>query len=214
MTEEKRKFVYSVTLPALFILLLWIILLVEKFFHLNLDYYGLYPRKISGLIGIVTAPLLHAGYMHLFSNSLPLFILGTGILYFYRNAAYKVFLIVYIVPGIFVWFFARPAYHLGASGMIYGFVTFVFFSGIIRRDTRSIALALIVTFLYGGMVIGIIPQNNGISWEYHLFGSLVGIICAIVFRKSDPFKKYDWEDDEDDENPGKLEISYDKENPF
>ena len=97
--------------------------------------------------------------------------------------------------------------------MVYGFVTFVFFSGIIRRDTRSIALALIVTFMYGGLVVGVLPQNDGISWEYHLFGSLTGIACAYIFRKSDPYKKYDWEDDEE-ESPEKLEISYDREPPF
>ena len=94
--------------------------------------------------------------------------------------------------------------------MIYGFVSFLFFSGLIRRDTRSIALALLVTFLYGSMIWGIFPQNNGISWEYHLFGSLTGIACAIIFRKSDPYKRYEWEDEEDDEDGGNLEISHDR----
>jgi membrane associated rhomboid family serine protease len=122
----------------------------------------------------------------------------------------KVLLLVYIVPGIFVWFFARPAYHVGASGMVYGFVSFLFFSGLIRRDTRSIALALIVTLLYGSIIWGILPLDNGVSWEYHLFGSLTGICCAFIYRKSDPYKKYEWEDEEDDEDPKKLEISHDK----
>ena len=98
--------------------------------------------------------------------------------------------------------------------MVYGLVSFLFFSGLIRRDTRSIALALIVTFLYGSIIWGVIPQNDGISWEYHLFGSLTGISCAFIYRKSDPYKKYEWEDEDDEGDPAKLEISHDKGFPF
>ena len=160
MSEEKKKLLFSVTVPLAFIIFLWIIQIIQYLFDLNLDKFGLLPRHIAGLIGIITAPLLHAGFAHLFSNTLPLLFLGTGILYFYPESAFKVFLIVYIIPGIFVWLFARTAYHIGASGMVYGFVTFLFFSGIIRRDTRSIALALIVTFLYGGIVwLTVFPGN-------------------------------------------------------
>ncbi len=213
MKEEKGKFLFSLAIPAAFVVLLWVILLSEKLFGLNFDRLGLFPRRLTGLLGIITAPLIHAGYAHLFSNTLPLLFLGTGILYFYRNAAFKVFAIVYFVPGVFVWLLARPAYHIGASGMIYGLVTFLFFSGIIRRDTRSVALALIVTFLYGSIIWGVIPLNNGISWEYHLFGSLTGIFCAFYFRKSDPYKKYEWEEEEE-ETHGKLEISHDKGWPY
>jgi membrane associated rhomboid family serine protease len=96
-----------------------------------------------------------------------------------------------------VWIFARQAYHIGASGLVYGFVAFLFFSGIIRRDNRSIALALIVTFLYGGLTWGILPIKAEISWEAHLFGSIIGILLAFVFRKSDPAPKYDWETEEE-----------------
>ncbi len=213
MSEEKKKFIYSLSVSTGFIILLWLILLTGLLFHLNLYVFGVYPRKLSGLIGIFTAPLIHAGVKHLLSNSIPLFFLGTGMFYFYRKAAAKVFISVYLIPGVFVWLVGRPAYHIGASGMVYGFVTFIFFSGIIKRDTGSIALALIVTFLYGGLVIGIIPQNDGISWEYHLFGSLTGIVCAFIFRKSDPYKRYEWEDEEIDDDV-KLEISYDREPPF
>ncbi len=217
MNEEKKKILTSIIVPIGFIFLLWIIQLTQVIFNFNFISFGLYPRKISGLIGIVTAPLIHAGFGHLFSNTLPILFLGAGILYFYPNSAIKVFLLVYFIPGIFVWLFARSAYHIGASGLIYGFVSFLFFSGLIRRDTRSIALALIVTFLYGSIIWGVIPQNTGISWEYHLFGSLIGISCAFIFKKSDPYKKYDWEDEDDDFDSSKLEIShrreFDSQNP-
>src|SRR3989339_1510740 len=102
-----------------------------------------------------------------------------------------------IIPGIFVWIFGRPAYHIGASGLIYGFVSFLFFSGLIRRDNRSIALALIVTFLYGGIIWGVLPIKAETSWESHLFGSIIGIMFAFIFRKADPAPKYDWEDEEE-----------------
>jgi len=201
-------------IPLSFIALLWLIQIVQFIFHISFVRLGLLPRTLTGLLGIITAPLIHAGFGHLFSNTLPLLFLGTGILYFYPKSGMKVFVLVYLVPGIFVWLLARSAYHIGASGMVYGLVTFLFFSGIIRRDTRSIALALIVTFLYGSIIWGVIPQNDGISWEYHLFGSLTGIYCAFIYRKSDPYKIYEWEDEDDEEDPKNLEISHDKGFPF
>ena len=198
---EKNKFIVSVIVPLSFILLLWVIKLGEVITGINLTTLGLYPHRASGLVGILAAPLLHANFNHLISNSIPVLILSGGIIYFYPQSAFKVFAMVYVVPGIFVWFFGRPAYHIGASGLIYGFVSFLFFSGIIRRDNRSIALALIVTFLYGGIIWGILPVDAEISWEYHLFGALTGIFCAILFRKLDPPPKYDWEDEEDELDP-------------
>jgi len=197
MNEEKKKLLRSVFVPVIFIFILFVIEIFQKLTGINLTIYGLYPHKISGLIGIAAAPLLHVSYGHLISNSIPLLLIGVGIAYFYPSSANKIFLLVYLIPGIFVWLTGRPAYHVGASGIDYGLVTFSFFSGLIRRDTRSIALALIVTFLYGGLVWGIFPQAGAISWEYHLFGSLTGIFCAVIFKKSDPYKKYDWEDEEE-----------------
>ncbi|NOX18175.1 MAG: rhomboid family intramembrane serine protease [Chlorobi bacterium] len=198
----------------MFLALIWAIKIFEVAFDFKLVFLGLYPHKTSGLIGIFTAPLIHGGFNHLFSNSLPILILGTTILYFYPKSAKAVIAGVYLLPGIFVWFFGRESYHIGASGMIYGFVTFLFFSGVIKRDRRSIAISLIVTFLYGGLIWGVLPVKEGISWEYHLFGAIWGIIFAIVYRKKDKFKQYDWEDEEDDVPPDELEISYDKEDPF
>lgn len=216
MSEDKKKLLSSIAFPAGFVILLWIIQLIQFFFNLSFVKLGLFPRSLRGLLGIITAPLIHAGFGHLFSNSLPLLFLGTGMLYFYRQSAYKIFVLVYFLPGVFVWFIARPAFHIGASGIVYGLVTFMFFSGLIRRDARSIALALIVTFLYGSIIWGVLPLDNGISWEYHLGGSIVGIICAFVFRKNDPYKKYDWEEEGDDNeiDGGKLEISHDRGFPY
>ena len=146
---------------------------------------GILPRNITGLVGIFTSPLIHGSFSHLISNTAPLIFMGLGIFYFYPKVAYKVFTIIYLGTGILVWIFAREVYHIGASGIIYGFVSFLFFSGIFRKDNRSIALALVVVFLYGGLIWGVLPVEKGVSWESHLFGAIVGIIPAFIFRKID-----------------------------
>ncbi len=209
--KDKRQALKSFVIPAAFIVLLWIILIVQQTFDVGFPYwFGLYPRSISGLIGIITSPLIHANFTHLFSNTLPVFLLSVGIIYFYPESAYKVIGIIYLSTGLLVWLFARQVYHIGASGLIYGFAAFLFFSGIFKRDNRSIGLSLLVVFLYGGMVWGILPGQPRISWESHFFGGVSGIVCAFIFRKKDKHMKYDWEAEESEIPPDKLEISYDK----
>jgi membrane associated rhomboid family serine protease len=198
--DDKKKFIYSILIPVGFVALLWGIKLSEIIFNLDFTRFGILPGNIKGIPGILFSPLIHANINHLLSNSLPILFLGCGIIYFYRNAAYKVISIIYLGTGILDWIFARKAYHIGASGLIYGFVAFMFFSGVIRRDTRAIALALLVTFLYGSLIWGILPLDNQVSWESHLFGSLIGIFCAFIFKSSDPPIKYDWELEDDEEN--------------
>jgi len=195
-TSEKKKSVRCLVYPVAFVVLLWTIKILEMSLEFNLVSFGIFPRKFSGLIGIITAPLIHADFNHLISNSLPLLFLGIGISYAYPTISKKLFLGVYILHGLLVWIFARQACHIGASGLVYGFVAFLFFSGIIRRDNRSVALALIVTFLYGGLTWGVLPIKAEISWEAHLFGSLIGILFAFLFRKFDPAPKYDWEEED------------------
>jgi len=214
MNNDKRVFLDSLYPTVPFVVLLWIIRIIEELFKINLVEFGVHPRNWFGLIGIFTAPLIHGSFNHLMSNTLPLLFLGVGLFYFYKNSSKRVFVLLYILPGICVWFFGRESYHIGVSGLIYGLASFIFFSGIIRRDTRSIALALLVTFLYGGMIWGVLPLDPGISWEYHLFGAVWGVILAFVYRKSDPYKRYDWEDEPDDIPGDKLEISYDDEYLF
>lgn len=214
MDSEKKKFL-KVLYPAVsFLLLLWIIRITEELTNINLNVFGLRPHDWFGLIGILTAPLIHGSINHLISNSLPLLFLTVGLFYFYENSGKQVFVLLYILPGIFVWFFGRESYHIGASGLVYGLASFIFFSGVIRRDTRSIALALLVTFLYGGMVWGVLPLDPAISWEYHLFGAVWGLILSFVYRKSDPYSRYDWEDDEEEDSDENPEISYDDEYLF
>jgi membrane associated rhomboid family serine protease len=205
---------YILLVPTIFIAFCWLVKLGEIVFHFNLIELGIFPRQIWGLPGIFFTPLIHADFSHLISNSLPLIFLATGIFYYYKTSSLKIILLIYFITGILIWLFARSAYHIGASGLIYGFASFLFFSGIIRRDTGAIALSLIVTFLYGGMIWGLLPLDKYISWEAHLFGGIVGFILSIAFRKADRIKKYEWEDEENVEKPEKLEISYKKGYPF
>lgn len=210
MQNVKQTF-QKLVIPLTFPIVLWLIHLITYLFNLQTYKLGILPRSFTGLIGIITSPLIHGSFSHLISNTAPLIIMGIGIFYFYPKVAYKVFLLIYLGTGIFVWLFAREVYHIGASGIIYGFVSFLFFSGVFRKDNRSIALALVVIFLYGGLIWGVLPTQRGVSWESHLFGGLSGLISAFIFRKVDPPKKYEWEDEESDIPVNKLEVSYDPE---
>jgi len=199
-------------IPLIFPALIWVVYLLSVFLNVDLTRMGLLPRVPIGLLGIITAPLIHANFTHLISNTVPLIILGWIIFSFYRKVAFISFIFIYFLTGLLVWIFARQVYHIGASGIVYGYVSFLFFSGIFRKDNTSIALALVITFLYGGLVWGVLPGMKGISWESHLFGGISGLLAAYIFRKIDPpAKKYDWEDEPDDFDVKDLEVSYDPE---
>lgn len=215
-TNDKQQTVSKFLMPLFFPVLLWTIHLLSLLLNLDLTRLGILPRNFAGLLGIITSPMIHADFSHLISNTIPLVVLGWIIFFFYPKVSYLLFGIIYFFTGLLVWIFARPVYHIGASGIVYGFVSFLFFSGIFRRDNKSIALALIITFLYGGLVWGMIPGWKGISWESHLFGAFIGLVAAFLFKKIDPpAKKYDWEDEEDDFDVDDLEVSYDpKKNKF
>jgi membrane associated rhomboid family serine protease len=211
-TNESKKNISKLLTPFLFPVVLWIVHLLSLILKEDFSRIGLLPRNLVGLLGIITSPLIHADFSHLISNTIPLIILGWIIFSFYPKLSYLLFVFIYFFTGLLVWIFARQVYHIGASGIVYGFVSFLFFSGIFRRDNTSIALALVITFLYGGLVWGMIPGWKGISWESHLFGAITGLIAAYLFRKIDPpSKKYDWEDEPDDFDVDKLEVSYDPE---
>jgi len=201
MIHEKRKIIQSLYFPMLFVALIWIIRLGEMVTQIDLGFLGVYPRKLHGLIGILTSPLLHADLKHIFANSIPLLVLGGCLFYFYKELAVKTFLWIYVITGLCVWTGGREAYHIGASGVVYGLAAFLFFSGIIRRDGKLLAITLLVTFLYGSMVWGIFPDffpDQNISFESHFWGMVTGAILAVYFRKIGPQKpKYDWEEEDE-----------------
>jgi membrane associated rhomboid family serine protease len=182
MSKEAIRFREGVLYSMGFVMILWFVKSLEMLMSIELGFLGILPRNLYGTIGIITSPLIHGDVMHLISNSFPLILLGIGVIYFYNKIAKIVFIWIYLMTGIWVWIVAREAYHIGASGIVYGLVSFLFFSGLFRRDAKSIAISLVVMFLYSGMLAGLFPTNNSVSWESHLLGAFAGIFCAYYFR--------------------------------
>ena len=201
MKNDLLKLKHSFLISLIWVAAIWLVFLFEQLSGIELAQWGVYPRKLSGFVGIFTSPFIHGDWGHITSNSLPLLFLSTGVLYFYREIATPVLLASYITPGLWVWVAARSTYHIGASGVVYALVFFLFFSGVFRKDVRAMAISLVVAFLYGGVVWGILPTQPGVSWESHLFGAIAGTVVAFFYRKSGPKKKkYDWEDESDAES--------------
>jgi membrane associated rhomboid family serine protease len=204
LQADSRRLRQSFHRALAFTGLLWAVKAVEVMFHLDLVQFGVYPRHASGLTGVLFAPLIHASWSHLVANSLPVVILGTALFYGYPRSAIRVLPLVWLGSGLGVWLFAREAYHVGASGLTTGALFFLLVIGILRWDRRAIVIAMIVFFLYGGMIWGILPSKPDISFESHLSGALTGIVLAIGLKNLDPppaEKKYSWED-EVEEGPG------------
>ncbi len=178
-----KKLRKSMLNPIIFLIVLWSIKWWENASNLKLVGWGIYPRDFSGLKGVITWVFIHGDDSHLFSNTFPLLILGSALYYFYDKLANKVLLIIYLFTGVMVWIIGNPAFHIGASGIIYGIFSFLFFGGIFRKDKISIAISLLVTVFYGSMIWGIFPAQKGVSWEGHSMGFLAGLIAAVMYRK-------------------------------
>ncbi|MDG1508776.1 MAG: rhomboid family intramembrane serine protease [Flavobacteriaceae bacterium] len=175
--------------PIVAIVAIWLIYWVEITFGYNFNTYGILPREIKGLRGVLFSPFIHSDASHLSSNSVPLLVLLASLFYFYRKIAHKVLIYGILLSGLFCWIIARDSYHIGASGVIYLLFSFIFFSGIIRKHYRLIALSLVVIFLYGGMIWFILPTEDRISWEGHLSGFLIGVLFAFLYRKKGIIKE-------------------------
>jgi membrane associated rhomboid family serine protease len=207
--EEKKRFLSSIIFPTLLVAAMWLVKVAELAFDTRFGFLGILPREVPGLTGIFTAPFIHGDIAHLSANSLPIWVLTSMLFYFYRPIAWKTFFMVYIITGVWVWFWGRDSYHIGASGVVYGLASFLFFSGLIRKDNRLLAITFLVAFLYGSLVWGVFPEifpEKNISWESHLMGMLSGLVLAFYYKGEGPQrKKYSWdfeeeEVDEEDEN--------------
>lgn len=180
-------------IPCCYLLAIWIMFTMEQRFNIQATL-ALVPRDRAHLMGILTTVFIHSDLLHIASNSLPLMICLLGLFYFYRDISINVLLICHITTGVFIWLFARPAYHIGASGLVYALVLFLLTSGFIRRNKRLKFLALAVLSIQSGLIWGVVPQGNNISWESHLFGAIVGIVAAFAFRNKGPLpdQKFHW----------------------
>lgn len=198
---DKKIFRYSMFFPAVFVLAFWAVYGIEYLLDFEWAKFGIYPRSLEGLRGILFSPFLHGSLKHLFANSVPFFVLTVALFYFYRNLAWRIFWFIYLLSGICVWVGAREAWHIGASGLIYGIGSFLFFSGIFRNDVKLLTISIVVVFLYGGMFWGMFPIEPGISWESHLWGAASGFVLSWFYRKKGPQRTvFDWEMDEDEED--------------
>ncbi len=187
---------WTLAVPLYFVLSLWLVYWFEVRNGYNFNSYGIYPRSLSGLKGIILSPFIHGDIKHLYHNSAPLFVLLFSLLYFYRSIAWKVFVYGTLGAGIMTWIIARKSYHIGASGIIYLLFSFIFFSGIIRKNYRLVAVSLMIIFLYGSMVWYVLPVKENVSWEGHLSGFVFGLILAFVYKRVGPQKfQYEWEKD-------------------
>lgn len=177
---KKSKSIFL--LPIVSVFVIWFVYWIEIYFNFNFNKYGIFPRELLGLRGVLLTHFIHSDTRHLFNNSIPLFVLLSSLFYFYKEIAYKVLFYGGCLSGLLTWIIARESYHIGASGIVYLLFSFVFFSGMIRKHYRLVALSLIIIFLYGSMIWYVLPIKDGMSWEGHLSGLLVGLFFAIFYR--------------------------------
>ena len=205
--EEKRDIVIAIAYPLAFVALLWVVYFVAQVSTFDFALLGLHPLDVKSLTHIFTAPLIHLTFDHISSNSLSFIVIGFGLSFLYQRKSIFIFLFIYFTSGLWGWFFARGGYHIGASGLVYGMFFFLVTSAIIKREKRTMAFSLLITFLYGAIVWGFFPvffPDKNISWEMHTTGAIAGVVAAFYFKEAGPQKEIfpdDDADDAEDENP-------------
>ena len=169
--------------PVYFVVIIWLVYLIDVVLPLNLNLWGIRPREITGLSGIIFSPFLHGSFFHIVSNTLPLLILGLIVRAYGRAMFWGVSLIVIGIGGLFAWFFSSPGIVIGASGVIFGYWSFAIVHGLLKRSIKSILLSLFVLLFYGTMIFSFFSLYVNISWSGHLGGALAGVLCAITLNK-------------------------------
>jgi membrane associated rhomboid family serine protease len=202
-TSGVKKYNGISWIPFAFVFILWLVFWFEIRMGINLNEWGIYPRKGIGLRGIIAGPFIHGSALHLYQNTIPLLVLLHFLCYFFPKRVWALLITGWILTGLLTWFMGRSSYHIGASGLIYFMASFIFFNGVRSGYYRRIALSLVIVFLYGGMVWYVLPIEDGISWEGHLSGAISGIILAFLYptpRKADNhfvWQKKDYNEAED-----------------
>lgn len=207
-TEDKKKVYDLLLFNAAFLLIIWGMYYFDREFSWGLWRYGNHPREADGLIGVFSMPFLHGSYEHLRGNSMSFFVLSSFLIFFYREIAFRVLMWLYVGSGVLLWLWGGGGNHIGASGVIYGIASFIFVSGVVRRNPVLMRVSLAVAFLYGSMVWWVLPIEKHISWEGHLAGAVMGLILALAYKNLGPQRKvYDWENEPDDFDVEFIEVT-------
>ncbi len=219
--SQQQHFKYSTSIivyPLILVFLIWLVYWYQIRIDSGIRHYGIQPQKIEGLLGVFTSPFLHSGISHLYNNSIPLLVLSMALFFFYNKIAWRVLFYGMLCSGILTWFIGKSGNHIGASGVIYVLVSFMFFKGILAKHYRLIALSLIIIFFYGSMIWYVFPIKDNMSWEGHLSGLITGVILAFAFKKQiakperDIWESETYNEDDDpfmkhfDENGNFIEI--------
>lgn len=195
MSSQQFRYSNSVIIyPLMLLFLEWLVFWYQVRVDYGIKAYGIRPQKLEGLLGIFTSPFLHGDINHLYNNSIPLFVLTLALFYFYNKIAWKVIIFGILISGLLTWLIGSSGNHIGASGLVYVLVSFIFFKGVFAKHYRLIALSLMVIFLYGSLIWYVFPIKSGMSWEGHLGGLITGFVFAFIFKKqvAKP-ERYMWE---------------------
>lgn len=208
--KDSNRLEYAIKIPLILLIIIWGVKIFEIITQTSLAQWGVLPRDFEGFRGVFFMPFIHGDVTHAAHNSIPLFVLSAMLIYFYRKTSWFILVIGTLLTGVLTWIIANKAYHIGASGVVYMLASYIFFSGVFRRNIKLMAVSLLVSFLYGSMVWSIFPFDfviqDRVSWEGHLSGAIVGFLMAYRFRKIqiEPPKKYSWEEEafeEEEEEP-------------
>ncbi|MDL2214684.1 rhomboid family intramembrane serine protease [Dysgonomonas sp. OttesenSCG-928-M03] len=180
--RKNNQIVSSLKYSFVFIVIFWIVEVIQI---LGFDFadYGILPRQTIGLTGIITSPFIHGDLQHLIANTIPFFVLSFLLFLFYKRRAGVFLVLIWLTTGILTWIIGRTAWHIGASGVIYGLASFLVFGGILSRNWKLIFVSILVLILYSSLVWGIFPGDARISWEGHLSGAISGLIWAVIYKK-------------------------------
>jgi len=181
---KRSSFQKSIIVPSRMVFIMWLVFFIEVKFNFDFGILGVEPRTVHGLIGIISMPFLHGSVTHITSNTLPILLLGTMLFFFYPTIASRVFLQCFFFTNALVWVFARPAIHIGASGLLFALAAFLISFGFFEKDFKSVIISGIVIVIYGSMFFQIIPTSPIVSWESHVLGAVVGVSSAFLIAKN------------------------------